>query len=51
MHALCLAVECMYYTWDLIYIGTFPYNTSLVKLSFQGSKLSHVLDGCSYFSG
>ena len=51
MHALCLAVEQIYYTRNLTFIGPFSFNTSLVKWSFHGSKSSHALDGCSYPSG
>ena len=51
MHALCLAVEQIYYTRNLTFIGPFSFSTSLVKWSFHGSKSSHALDGCSYPSG
>ena len=51
MHALCLAVEQIYYTRNLTFIGTFSFSTSLVKWSLHGSKSSHALDGCSYPSG
>ena len=51
MHALCLAVEQIYYTRNLTFIGTFSFSTSLVKWWLHGSKSSHALDGCFYPSG
>ena len=51
MHALCLAVEKIYYTRNLTFIWPFSFSTSLVKWPLDGSKSSHSLDGCSYSSG
>ena len=51
MHALCLAVEQIYYTRNLTFIGPFSFSTSLVKWPLHGSKSSHALDGCCYPSG
>ena len=51
MHALCLAVEQIYYARRLTFIWPFSFSTSLVKWPLDGSKSSDSLDGCSYSSG
>ena len=48
MHTLCLAVEQIYYTRNLTFIGLFSFSTSLVKWLLHGSKSLHALDGCCY---
>ena len=47
-YALCLALEQIYYSRNLNFLGPFSFSASLVKWALCGSKTVHAVDGCSY---